>query len=133
MTDSAAKGLSDVGRRGYLTRVLVVYLGASYAVLEITDIFIDQLGLPDWFFPGVITLLLIGLPIVVATALVQFRARRSAPQPGEPQAAAPATDLATGTAAADAAQVGAVEPARRPWLTWRKALVGFAAVWAVWL
>lgn len=132
MTDSGAKSLSDVGRRGYLTRVLVVYLGASYAVLEITDIFIDQLGLPDWFFPGVITLLLFGLPIVVATALVQFRARGSVAEAAAPPETGLATDVGTRAEASDSVQAGAAEPARRPWLTWRKALVGFAAAFALW-
>ena len=119
----------DVSRRGYLTRVLVVYLGASYAVLEITDIFIDQLGLPDWFFPGVIVLLLIGLPIVVATALVQTRSREAEAVESEAsrheEAPASAAGVGAGSAGAGAKPV-------RPWLTWRKAIVGFVAAFAVW-
>jgi tetratricopeptide (TPR) repeat protein len=51
--------------------VLAVYLGASWLILEITDVFIDKLALPTWFFPAAIVLLLIGLTVVVATAIVE--------------------------------------------------------------
>ncbi len=61
--------------------MLVVYAGASFVVVEVVDIFTQQLGLPDWVFPGAVVLLLIGLPIILTTALVQ-----SAPsQPSEAQ------------------------------------------------
>jgi TolB-like protein len=104
-----------------LTRVLVVYLGVSYATLEIVDIFIDQLGLPDWFFPGVVVLLLLGLPIVVATAVVQ---RRSWGVP----------DSSKGEAGAEPEALADTErhTPERHWLTWRKAIVGFVAAFALW-
>jgi tetratricopeptide (TPR) repeat protein len=111
-----------------LTRVLVVYLGASYAVLEITDIFIDQIGLPDWVFPGVIVLLLMGLPIVVATALVQSRTRA-----GSAEAGAQLETLAASVGPeGESATVAAEHVAAKHWLTWRKAIVGFVAAFAVW-
>jgi tetratricopeptide (TPR) repeat protein len=117
-----------LSRRAYLTRALVVFLGASYAVLEVTDIFIDQLGLPDWFFPGVIVLLALGLPIVIATSLVQTRRR----EPPEGEAAGPVASHALG---ADSDTVLAEAPDVAPtgsWLTWRKAIVGMIAAFAVW-
>jgi len=117
----------DVSRRGYLTRVLVVYLGASYAVLEITDIFIDQIGLPDWFFPGVIVLLLFGLPIVVATALVQTRSRQAEAVESE----ASRHEEASAAGAWTDGESARTEPATH-WLTWRKAIVGFVAAFAIW-
>ena len=43
MSDQNPKTTTELSRRAYLTRALVVFLGASYAVLEVTDIFIDQL------------------------------------------------------------------------------------------
>jgi hypothetical protein len=58
-------------RRARLFRVLAVYLSVSFVVLQAVGLFTDKLGLPDWFFPGALALLLIGLPIIVATALVQ--------------------------------------------------------------
>ena len=131
MTGQSSKNQPDISRRRYLARVLVVFFGASYAVLEIVDIFIDQLGLPDWFFPGVIVLLLIGLPIVVATALVQSRNRIAGAGEVEmiPQPAAVGATADPGVEADFA-----VQPAARstPWLTWRKAIVGFVAAFALW-
>ena len=50
--------------RARLFRVLAVYLGACLVALEVVDIFTQQLGLPDWFFPGAAILLVIGLQIV---------------------------------------------------------------------
>ncbi len=58
-------------RRARLVRVLAVYIGASFFVLEAIDILTGQLGLPDWVFRFAIVLLVIGLPIIVATASVQ--------------------------------------------------------------
>jgi hypothetical protein len=81
----------DTIRRARLFRVLAVYFGASFAIIQLVDIFTDQLGLPDWFFPGATALLLIGLPIVVATALVQSVA---SPSPAASPAQNTAADVA---------------------------------------
>ena len=79
-----------------LGRVLALYLGASGAVLALVFGAMLALGLPDWFFPGAVVLLLLGLPIMIATGLVQA-------------GHAPARQL--------------LAPVRH-WLTWRRALVG---------
>jgi tetratricopeptide (TPR) repeat protein len=132
MTDHKSRGTSELSRQAYLTRVLVVYLGGSYAVLELSDIFIDQLGLPDWFFRGVIALVLLGLPIVIATALVQTRRRGfAAARPLEPveEVKAPADERAMSDSARPGEPV--VAPAK-PWLSWRKAIVGMVAAFAFW-
>lgn len=120
--------MKDIFLRARLTRVLAVYLGGSYALLEVMDIFTDQLGLPDWFFRGALILLLIGLPIVIATAIVQ--GRRRAPVVGEPAAPAGAGEPA---AAAEAAEVAA-QPTAPPhhWLNWRNATLGFVGAFAAW-
>ncbi len=60
-----------------------VYLGASYVALEVVGLFVEQLGLPEWVFIGTVALLLIGLPIVLATAFVQ-KGWRSTPQSETP-------------------------------------------------
>ena len=54
-----------------LWQALVVYLGASYAVLEAVDLFIERFGLPSWLFPVAFFLLLVGLPLVVAASLTR--------------------------------------------------------------
>ncbi|MGD8868845.1 MAG: tetratricopeptide repeat protein [Gemmatimonadales bacterium] len=117
MTGSQLSTWWDTIRQARLFRVLAVYVGASFAVIQLVDILTNQLGLPDWFFPGALALLLIGLPIVVTTALVQSSPRSRQAAPG---AEAAATDSPAATTAADAGGVA------KPWLTWRRAIVGGA-------
>lgn len=50
---------------------LGVYAGGSFGVLQGADIFINRLGLPDWTFFGLLLVLLAGVPVVLATALIQ--------------------------------------------------------------
>ncbi|MFN2432519.1 MAG: tetratricopeptide repeat protein, partial [Gemmatimonadota bacterium] len=110
-------------RDARLTRVLVVYLSASFVVLQVVDIFTDQLGLPDWFFPGAVVLLAIGLPILVTTALVQGATNRSG---GRHLVNVPPSD--------DDIVLGDDDrPAgfARRWFTWRRALLGGALAFAV--
>jgi hypothetical protein len=69
-----------------LWQALVVYLGASYAVLEAVQLFRDEFGLPDWLLPAALVLLLFGLPVVVVTSLANRHRgaseRSDVPQPG---------------------------------------------------
>jgi serine/threonine-protein kinase len=60
-------------RSARLFRVLGVYAIASWAVLQAIDLLASQFGLPPWFFPIALGLLLVGFPIVLATALMQSR------------------------------------------------------------
>lgn len=64
-------------KRAQIVQVLVVYAGASWLVLEVASVFIDEFGLPGWFFQAAILLLLIGLVILGTTAWVQMRAPES--------------------------------------------------------
>lgn len=65
-------------RRARVPPLLGVYAGVSFGVLQVADIFVDRLGLPDWTFFGLLLVLVAGVPVVVATALVQAgdRSRR---------------------------------------------------------
>jgi hypothetical protein len=58
-------------KRARIVRVLVVYLGAAWGVLEVADLLQDSLSLPNWVVPVALLLLLIGLVVIVSTALVQ--------------------------------------------------------------
>lgn len=60
-------------KQAQIVQVLVVYAGASWLVLEIASVFIDEFGLPGWFFQATILLLLVGLVILGTTAWVQMR------------------------------------------------------------
>ena len=113
-------------RNARLLRVLLVYLGASFAVIEAVDILIDSVGLPDWVLPGAIVLLLLGLPIIVTTALVQAAPEAESARPSavggaseeaaEPQPAPTATEVAATV---------------KQWLTWRKAIMGGVLAFAL--
>ena len=58
--------LGQAGGRS-VWQVLVVYLGASWGVLEVVDVLKDNMGLPDWVFPFAVVLLLIGLPVMLGS------------------------------------------------------------------
>ena len=62
--------IHEIHRRS-LWQVLGIYLVASWGVLSVVDTAGGALGLPDWFDPVALALLVLGLPIVLATAFVQ--------------------------------------------------------------
>jgi hypothetical protein len=110
-------------------QVLVLYMGASWGVLEVVDVLKDNMGLPDWVFPFAVVLLLIGLPIMLGTAAIQAR---FAAQGGQPygddtpmtsQEAAPAAGVEADSAAADL-EVHHI-------FTWKRALLGGAAAFVL--
>jgi len=122
--NSLGQLIGQVGGRS-VWQVLVLYMGASWGVLEVVDVLKDNMGLPDWVFPFAIVLLLIGLPIMLGTAAIQARAaaHRSraidAPGPVDSQDPAPAASAGSVTQAGDLAP--------HHFFTWRKALIGGAA------
>jgi tetratricopeptide (TPR) repeat protein len=60
----------EVHRRS-LWQVLSVYLVASWVTYEVVVNLVEGLGLPDWVAPTSLVLLLLGLPMVLATTIVQ--------------------------------------------------------------
>lgn len=64
------KVIHELHRRS-IWQVLVTFIGGSFVALEVIDQLTETAGLPDWVPPFALVLLLIGLPIVVATAFVQ--------------------------------------------------------------
>lgn len=84
IADFAADGAGkQSGRRTHLGFPLIalLYFLTSAAVLASVKLATVQLGLPDWTFPGSVVLLLVGLPVVVVTAIshrrVSLRATRA--------------------------------------------------------
>ena len=119
--------IRDVHRRS-LWQVLGVYVASSWGVLQVIEFLIDTAGLPGWVQPFALVLLLIGLPIVVATAFVQEGSPGKAwsgdrPGAGEhsPAPVGPSEPHTT----------GAVPSRRARWFTWRNALLGGAAAFAL--
>jgi hypothetical protein len=105
-------------RRTFLS-VLGIYLAGSWVVLQVVDVLKQNLGLPPWAFSLALTLLIIGLPVVAATAWLQGRAQR---------------ELATGAARtpADAARAPQRGSAVHGLFTWRNALMAGLGAMALW-
>jgi len=100
-----------------LLQALGLYAAGSWLVLQVVDVLKDNMGLPDWVFPFAFVLLLIGLPIILATAVVQKRLAAPLPAPdatGDDPATRPVPEPAT-----------TGEPAEiRRLFTWKNALLG---------
>lgn len=96
-------------------QVLAVYLGVSWVALQVVDLLKDNMGLPDWVFPFAIVLLVIGLPVILATAMLQ----------GRPGVVADAAS-AQASPANDSPPASDADLTPRNLFTWRNALVGGA-------
>lgn len=68
---TALKRLVRELHRRSLWQVLLIYATGSWVVYQIALDLADGLGLPDWVAPTVLILLLVGLPVVLATAFIQ--------------------------------------------------------------
>jgi tetratricopeptide (TPR) repeat protein len=102
----ALSGTEAAIRQAHPLRVVTLFTAGSAGVLTVVYGLVRGLGLPDWVFPSAVGLLLVGLPIIVVTGLIEGRR---------------AMTRSTGLVAPPA-PVGLLQ-----WLTWRKALVGGAA------
>ncbi|MDX1390263.1 MAG: hypothetical protein R3344_13820, partial [Acidobacteriota bacterium] len=55
-------------RQREVPRVLLVYLGAAWVVIEVADFVFPRLGLPDWMVTAVLASAALGAPLAVALA-----------------------------------------------------------------
>ena len=97
-------------RRASLVRVVGIYLLGSWAALEAIDLLTTRFGLPDYFFPVALGLLIAGLPVTVATAVIQ--------------ALTVMEDVVPSGEATDPPAEGGAGLER--WFTWRRAIVAGA-------
>lgn len=111
-----APSLWDRFRRARIVQVLLVYLGASWGVLEVADVLVDALELPDWVLPVAVLLLGIGLVVVLATAWVQ-----SLPSTTQAEAAG---ERPTDWQVAPSDALASLKAGRLPHLTWGRAILG---------
>ncbi len=119
--------IREIHRRS-LWQVLGIYLVASWVVFQVIQTLTEGLGLPDWFPAFALVLLLVGLPIVLATAFVQESVGHvEAQREAEPSSEARATGADTPTKRA-ASEGGGV----RQLFTWRNALTGGALAFGLW-
>ena len=111
-----------------LWQVIGIYLAGSWLVLQVVDQLTESAGLPEWVPSFALVLLLIGLPIVVATAFLQHRSAARSSGPEEIGPAAVASAASEDRAPADAATSRATSAGMpRQLFTWRNAILGGVA------
>lgn len=115
---SISNWFREVHRRS-VWQVTGAYAATSWAVLNVVDIVTGLAGLPDWTPSMATVLLLLGFPVVIATAIIQngTPVREAGGRDGGVRATGPRDD-------ADSSR--SVEPSRdlSSFFTWRNALVG---------
>jgi tetratricopeptide (TPR) repeat protein len=109
-------------KRARIVRVLAVYLGAAWGVLEVADLLQDSLSLPSWIVPVALLLLLIGLVVIVSTALVQ-----AMPGTGQKQDAG---ELPGAWEVDPKDFANSLKKGKMPHLTWGRSILG--GVFAFW-
>jgi eukaryotic-like serine/threonine-protein kinase len=129
----------EVHRRS-LWQVLGIYLMGSWGALQVVDGVTDNAGLPDWVPPFALVLLVIGLPIVLATAVVQeglpgreggADSDGSSPEGAADEGAGRSATAGTpGGADVAAPPTEGVSPAHRMF-TWRNAIAGGVAAFSL--
>lgn len=123
---SLKKLIHEIHRRS-LWQVLGIYLAGSWVALEVVDGLTETAALPEWLPSLALALLVIGLPIVLATAFVQEGV-------GLGEGGTSAAEVAGAPPAADPSGV-ALPPDNGPGhriFTWRNAMAGGVAAFAVW-
>jgi tetratricopeptide (TPR) repeat protein len=115
------KLINEVHRRS-LWQVLGVYLAGAWIALQVVNEIGDAVGLPEWVSPGALVLLVIGAPIVLATAFINEGVKTK-------EAEAPRQTLA---------DVGDVPPSPAPapsgahkLFTWKRSLLGGVAAFVL--
>lgn len=112
----AGPSLLDRLKSSRLVQVLILYLGASWIVIEVAGELQEALSLPPWVSPVAIILLLVGLVVVLATAWVQSHPLVDARE--EAGEVPDAWEIGVGDL------VGAIRRGKLPHLTWGRAMVG---------
>ncbi len=112
--------IHEIHRRS-LWQVLGIYVVGGWVVFEVVQTLTEGLGLPDWFPALAIVLLLIGLPIVMATAFIQ---EGIGPTSQPDQSSLPETD--------ERSRDAAPPSGAHRLFTWRNAILGGMAAFAFW-
>jgi tetratricopeptide (TPR) repeat protein len=149
----------EIHRRS-LWQVLAIFLAASWGVIQFVDFLTERAGLPEWTPSMALVLLLIGLPVVLATAYVQeggagdgmpdldssVSGRPPTDDASEPASLTRPGDTPAGDSSVAGRPTGALSPvsgadvhlppAPEPtviqrWLTWRKAMLGGVGAFAL--
>ncbi len=114
--------IQEIHRRS-LWQVLGIYLVGAFVSLQVVEQLAEAGGLPAWVRPFALVLLIIGFPIVMATAFVQEG--MGSKQPEAPQQSL--ADVGEVPPALPTAPTGAAS-----FLTWRNAVMGGIGALTVW-
>lgn len=117
-----ANSFWDRVRRARMVRILLVYLGAAWGVLEVAELLQDSLSLPTWVVPVAFLLLLVGLVVIAATAWVQ--GAHGGASPSE------TADLPGPWEVDPKGLAKSLKRGRLPHLTWSRSILG--GVFAFW-
>jgi len=96
-----------------LWKVLGLYGAGSWVVLQVIDVLVQNSGLPSWVFNLALILLIIGLPVVGATAYLHGLGRQQDTESADGEARGTPT-------------------APRQFFTWKNAIAGGVAAMALW-
>ena len=114
--------LWDRIRSARIFQVFIVYLGASWVVMQVAETLQESLALPGWVRPTAFLLLLVGLIIILATAWIQA-------SPGT-AAKRESGELPGSWELAPKEMGQAIRAGRLPHLTWGRSILGGAfAFW----
>jgi TolB-like protein len=120
--------IHEIHRRS-LWQVLAVYAAAAWIALQVVNEIARSVHLPDWVSGAAVVLLVIGFPVVLATAFVQ---EGVGPRPDEADGAPADRSAEDGSARQAGAPAAGPKPAHQRLFTWRYALGGGAAAFALW-
>ena len=103
-------------KQARVVQVLLVYLGASWGVLQVADFLGSLLSLPSWVLPVAFILLLVGLVVILATAWIQSLPSTTAKER--------AGEIPTDWQIAPADALASLKEGKLPHLTWGRAIMG---------
>jgi TolB-like protein/Tfp pilus assembly protein PilF len=110
--------IHEIHRRS-LWQVLGIYAVGAWVALQVVDVLKQNFGLPEWFPALALAFLVIGLPIVLATAFVQ-------------DGVGPSQETVSGEATEAAEDVPTPQAASHNLFTWRNAIFGGVGAFALW-
>ena len=118
--------IGEIHRRS-LWQVLGIYVAGSWVALQVVNEVVDSVALPEWISGAAVVLLIIGFPIVLATAFVQEgvggdRSGRDASSAADGRA--PDIEASSPPGVAASAARPTPKARHRRLFTWRNAVLG---------
>ncbi|MBA3891884.1 MAG: protein kinase, partial [Gemmatimonadaceae bacterium] len=110
-----------LGGRGMTRRALTAWGIALVVAMLLATVATTEIGLPTWVVPGTALVMLLGLPVILATSYVQRAARRELTQ----------TPVRTPGGSVARSSMGTLAMRAAPHVSWRRTALGGALAMAV--